>query len=62
MPLTYLLGFATVLLAVVMGVRCSAPESAELSPEQLIEQQPSGAGVTEEREQRPGYFRQHSKD
>lgn len=53
--LTQLVAWAAALGSVV-AVKCSVKHD-EPTPEQLIEQQPSGAGQTEEVEQRPGYFK-----
>ena len=55
MPLVIWAGVA-VLIATMAGVSSCADEP-QASPEQLIEQQPSGAGLATEAENRPGYFK-----
>lgn len=55
MPLAVWTGVA-VLIAAMAGVS-SCSDEPQASPEQLIEQQPSGAGMAIEAEKRPGYFK-----
>lgn len=43
-------------LGSIAAVKCSV-KNDEPNPEQLIEQQPSGAGLAEEVERRPGYLK-----
>lgn len=45
----------------LLAVKCSVKHE-EPTPEQLIEQHPSGAGPAEELEPRPGYFRKSNPD
>lgn len=50
----FLLYFIVSAIAIASFVQCTRREP---SPEDLIEQQPSGAGAAQEIEPRPGYFR-----
>lgn len=55
MPIATWAGLAMLIVAMAGVASCS--DEPQVSPEQLIEQQPSGAGVATELESRPGYLK-----